>query len=427
MSYTEIFALRFGGRVGWPTPEASGARQDCLAVANPSPSGKNVLYLHIPFCASRCRYCPYYSQVYSPDLMNAYLGALTQEIAMVSKTPYLRSTRFWCVYVGGGTPSLLRPADLERLSALLHHNFHLTADVEMTFEANPSSLSREKIKLLGALGFNRVSLGVQSFQDNVLRKLGCAHSAALAKRAIREVLDQGLILNIDLLFGLIGQTQAEVEGELRQLSADRLPHQVTLFPLRLAKGTPLAEELERRGALDLMSHNRRLLEFDGLVEKHLRDYSFLRAEAPIGYYREDSRPHRYQSVEGRIVGLGAGAGSLLEGAESVNHREVTRYIGQLGANRCPAAHDTYSTPEQARERYILLRILFMNRSLPGFREIVARRFEDYYSEPMGVYFEKVVRELERHGYVELAGGKLVFTERLWNLLAGLDIGTPSIL
>lgn len=429
MSYTDIFALplRFGREGGAPALKPSNARQSCLGCENQHPLGRNVLYFHVPFCASRCRYCPYYFHPRDAELMSAYLEALTGEIAMVCDTPYVKSTRFWCVYFGGGTPSLLRPDDMERLSVLLRRNFNLTADVEMTFEANPSTLTREKVRLLGSLGFNRVSLGVQSFQDSVLRKLRCAHSAALARRAIEWVFEQGLMLNVDLLFGWAGQTQGGLEFELKQLCEGGLPHQVTLFPLRIAKGTPLADELEQRGAFDVTSHNRRLLELDALVEKRLREYSFIRAEAPISYYRKDARPHRYQSVEGRIVGLGAGAGSVLEGAESVNHRDAARYIGDLREKRCPVAHDGYITREQSRERYVLFRILFMNRSLAGFREMVARRFAEYYGEPMGSCYEKVVQDLKRRGYAGLAGGKIVFTERLWNLLAGLEIGTPSIL
>jgi oxygen-independent coproporphyrinogen-3 oxidase len=359
--------------------------------------------------------------------MSAYLEALTKEVTMASQTPYVRSTRFWCVYFGGGTPSLLRPDDLERLTILIQHNFNLTADVEMTFEANPSTLTGEKIKLLRPLGFNRVSLGVQSFHDTVLRKMRCAHSAALARKAIESVLNQGLMLNIDLLFGLAGQTQADLEFELEQLCAGGLPHQVTMFPLRIAKGTPMADEFQQQGDLDVMSHNRRLLGFDALVEKRLAEHSFIRAEAPISYYRKDARPHRYQSVEGRVVGLGAGAGSVLEGAESVNHRDVARYIAELRANRVPVMHDSHFTRAQARERYVLFRILFLNRSLPGFREIVAKRFQDYYDEPMGGYYGKVVQDLKRRTYVELAGERIVFTERFWNMLARLEIGTPSIL
>ena len=429
MSYLDFFALllRFGIN-GIPSAvKPSNARMSCLASENQYPIGKNVLYFHVPFCVSRCRYCPYYSNPYTPAVMSDYLDALTREIAMVAKTPYVSSTRFWCVYFGGGTPSLLRPADLERLSDLVHRNFQLTADVEMTFEANPSTLTEEKIKLLRPLGFNRVSLGVQSFRDSVLRKMQCTHSAAMGRRAIQSVLDQGLMLNVDLLFGLAGQTPADLEFELGQLFEGGTPHQVTMFPLRLAKGTPMVDELQQQGALDVMSHNRRLLEFDALVEKHLRDRSFIRAEAPISYYGADARPHRYQSVEGRIVGLGAGAGSVLEGAESVNHRDVGRYISDLRENRYSVAHDDHFTAEQAHERYVLFRILFMNRSVAGFKEAVAKRFEEYYDEPMGLYYEKVVQDMKRRGYIELVGEKIVLTEQLWKMLAGLEIGTPSIL
>jgi oxygen-independent coproporphyrinogen-3 oxidase len=359
--------------------------------------------------------------------MSAYLEALTKEVALVAETPYLKSTQFWCVYFGGGTPSLLKPDDLERLSVLLHRHFRMAADVEITFEANPATLTEANLARLRPLGFNRVSLGVQSFQDAVLREMRCAHTAVEARRSIRAVLEQGLILNVDLLFGWAGQTQADLEFELEQLCAGSLPHQVTMFPLRLAKGTPLADGPQPLAALDVLSHNRRLLKLDAVVEKHLRKHAFIRSEAPISYYRQDARPHRYQSVEGRIVGLGAGAGSLLEGAESVNHRAVARYISDLQESRYPVVHDGHPTHEQVRERYVLFRILFLNRSLAGLRDIVAQRYEEYYDEPIGGYYEKVVQDLRRRGYADLVGEKIVLTERLWDMLAGLEIGTPSIL
>jgi coproporphyrinogen III oxidase-like Fe-S oxidoreductase len=230
-----------------------------------------------------------------------------------------------------------------------------------------------------------------------------------------------------MLFGLAGQTQAGLELELEQLFAGGHPHQATLFPLRVAKGTPMAEELQQQGGLDVLSHNRRLLELDALVEKHLCGRSYIRAEAPISYYRKNARPHRYQSVAGRILGLGAGAGSILEGAESVNHRDLDRYAGELRADRLPVMHFTHFTREQVRERYVLFRILFMNRSLAGFEENVAKGFEACFDEPMGGYYEKVVQDMKRRGFIEPDGGRIVFTERFWNLLAGLEIGTPSIL
>jgi oxygen-independent coproporphyrinogen-3 oxidase len=429
MSYTDLFALGLRyGLTGLPLNLSPGhARRSSLSSENPHPLRQNVLYLHVPFCASRCRYCPYYSHPHSPSLMRTYVEALARETVMVSETPYARSTRFWCVYFGGGTPSLLPPNDLAQLADLIHRRFNLTADVEITFEANPSTLTGTLLHRLRALGFNRVSLGVQSFQDSVLRTLRCAHSAALARHAMHDVLEQGLMLNVDLLFGLIGQSQADLDFDLAQLCADRHPHQVTLFPLRLASGTPLANDLQRRGALDVMDHHHRLLQFDARVEQYLHAHAYTRAEAPISYYQAHAGPHRYQSLEGRIVGLGAGAGSVLEAAESVNHRDVVRYIRDLGENRFPVAHDVQTTRDQARERHVLFRILFLNRSLAGFRDVVARRFSESYDEPLGDYYERVVQDLRRRGYVEPADDRLVFTERLWTLLGGLEIGTPSIL
>jgi oxygen-independent coproporphyrinogen-3 oxidase len=406
--------------------EPCHARQDCFQRENSHPLRKNMLYVHIPFCASRCRYCPYYTHPYSPGLLEAYWGALVEEATRAAETPYVRSTRFECVYIGGGTPSLLGPGELEKLSLLLHDHFHLTADAEVTLEANPFTLTKEKIALLRCLGFNRVSLGVQSFQDSVLRQMRCAHSAAQAKRVIQSVLEQEVVLNVDLLFGWAGQTQADLKFELEQLCQDGLPHQVTMFPLRMIRGTPLADELERQGTLELVKRNGRLLELDALAEKHLLEHSFLREEAPTMYWRKNTHPHRYHSVQGRILGLGAGAGSVLDGADSLNHPDVTRYVTEVQAGRWPVGHDAPVTEKQARERFVLFRILFTNRSLAGFKDLVQERFEEYFAEPLGSYYDQVVQDMIHHGYVELVGGRIVFTERLWKVLVDLRFGTPSL-
>ncbi len=426
MSYTDFFTLRFATPGNPPPREPCHARQDCFERENSHPLGKNMLYVHIPFCASRCRYCPYYSHPYSPGLLEAYLGALDEEATRAAETPYVGSTSFECVYIGGGTPSLLGPGQLERLSRLLRDRFHLTADAEVTLEANPLTLTEEKIALLRPLGFNRLSLGVQSFQDSVLRQMRCAHSAAQARRVIRSVLEREVVLNVDLVFGWAGQTQADLEFELEQLCRDRLPHQVTLFPLRVIQGTPLAEEMEREGAPESSKRNNGLLELDALAEKRLLEHSFLREEAPTMYWRKGTRPHRYHSVGGRILGLGAGAGSVLDGADSLNHRDVTRYIAEARAGRWPVGYDAPVTEQQARERFVLFRILFTNRSLAGFKDRVRKGFEEYFAEPLGLYYDRVVQDLIHYGYVELAGGRIVFTERLWKLLAGLRFGTPSL-
>jgi hypothetical protein len=111
----------------------------------------------------------------------------------------------------------------------------------------------------------------------------------------------------------------------------------------------------------------------------------------------------------------------------VNHRDAGRYIGDLQAGRFPVANDGHCTPEQARERYVLFGILFLNRSVAGFREVVAKRFEEFYDEPMGSYYDKVLQDMQRRGFAGLDGGRIVLTEQFWNMLGGLEIGTASIL
>lgn len=161
---------------------------------------KSGLYIHVPFCKSKCVYCGFYSTVNQKDV-EKYLSALSEEMAL--RSPTAEDGTFRTVYFGGGTPTLLQPAQLQQTLDNLHTRFHIEPDAEITIEANPEQLTPDYCKALKSLGFNRLSIGIQSFRDEILQFLGRKHTAKEALQAVENAHDAGFDnISIDLIYGV---------------------------------------------------------------------------------------------------------------------------------------------------------------------------------------------------------------------------------
>ena len=194
------------------------------------------LYVHIPFCSSRCSYCDFATGLYQTELAERYVRALIHEI---------RSSRYAgenvdTIYFGGGTPSLLSPAQLERILAALHENFNVAADSEITLEINPGSATPEKLRAFRNLGVNRASFGAQTFDDAELAKLGRSHNSADALRTFADLREVGFAnVSFDLIAGLPGQTLSGWQRNIQQ-ALDLAPEHLSFYLLEVHSGTPLA-------------------------------------------------------------------------------------------------------------------------------------------------------------------------------------------
>jgi len=189
------------------------------------------LYVHVPFCPTLCPYCDFHVLRRHPGSVEAYLERLKEEArALYERCP----TPLKTLYLGGGTPSFLREPELEALFEALP--WSLTEGAEVTLEANPGTLSPARLRLLRELGVNRLSLGVQSFQEGVLRLLGRAHGRKGAFRAVEMSLEAGFRTSIDLILGLPSQ---DVEADLREAAALGVGH-ISAYTLQIEPGTPFA-------------------------------------------------------------------------------------------------------------------------------------------------------------------------------------------
>lgn len=198
------------------------------------------LYLHVPFCASKCRYCDFYSFAGSAAQMDGYVCAMCREIVRVS--PLFTERPVDTVYFGGGTPSLIGGTRLSTLLQAVRTHFHITEDAEITVECNPDSMDTELLETLRHAGVNRLSVGVQSAHDEELRMLGRRHTFAQAKQAILRAKQMGFEnISLDLMYGLPEQTE---QGFLQSVHAllELEPAHLSCYSLKLEPGTPMAEQ-----------------------------------------------------------------------------------------------------------------------------------------------------------------------------------------
>lgn len=204
------------------------------------------IYLHIPFCKRRCLYCDFFSST-SPEWKERYVAALCRELEQ--RQDYLEGAPVHTIYLGGGTPSQLSPAELERIFHHIYKVYPVAEGAEVTLEANPDDLTEAYVSALRALPVNRLSMGVQTFDDERLRFLHRRHTARQAQEAVERLHTAGFDnLSIDLIYGLPGETLSEWEHDIRQALALGASH-LSAYSLTYEEGTPLWQ-LRARGEVE---------------------------------------------------------------------------------------------------------------------------------------------------------------------------------
>lgn len=238
------------------------------------------LYLHIPFCKQRCNYCDFETQAINQDsaVIDTYVNNLIGQIRSYSNQELLGHIK--TVYLGGGTPSYLGNKHLSSLLYALSISLHLTPEVECSLEVNPDSLTLPMVKDLFALGVTRISLGIQSFDDALLRILGRVHNADQARSAIACAQERFENISIDLMCGLPGQTAESFQRDLEEVIAFGVKH-VSVYPLTIEEGT-LFDALYRSGQLSydedlgaqLMDQASEYLTSQGMVHYEVASYAY---------------------------------------------------------------------------------------------------------------------------------------------------------
>jgi oxygen-independent coproporphyrinogen-3 oxidase len=292
------------------------------------------LYIHIPFCLRKCLYCDFPSVAGREELYDSYITALGREFAGWGGV--LSANAVDTVYIGGGTPTALPAALLARLGKILRDRVPIAAVKEFTVEANPGTLTPEKLAVLRESGVNRLSLGVQAFDDEVLAAAGRIHSAAEALAAVAMAADAGITnLSLDLMYGLPGQSLASFRAGLEQAAKLPVSH-LSVYGLKVEEGTPFACR-QAKGELPLPDEDEEEAMYE-LTASFLPTHGFARYE--ISNYAGDGAACRHNLKYWRYrpyLGLGAAAHSFWQGERLANTAAVDDYIRLALAGASPLA------------------------------------------------------------------------------------------
>ncbi len=297
-------------------------------------SKRTALYLHIPFCSYLCTFCHYYKEINSPaQVVSEYVAALMKELRLHAAR--LADHSIASIYFGGGTPGYLEPTQIAELFRFIRENFKLEKDIEVTFEIDPTHATPERLEALVVGGANRLSIGVQSFDDSILKSTNRRYTVAEALAAIARAKDLPFrSVNVDLMFGLIDQTLDHWKKDLSVVE-ELVPSAVTVYYQRFREGTAVHKGLPRQihrysseQELTLMS-----LMMDLLMEQ-------LGYTAPVVDYfvREQANGHKFDfQVWGRpqvfnLVGVGASAYSYNGEYQYSNFKTLEEYVAYMCDN-----------------------------------------------------------------------------------------------
>ncbi len=277
------------------------------------------LYIHVPFCLQKCSYCDFYSLAAGEADYDRYVRLLQQEASLRQSDLPVDT-----IFLGGGTPSVLSPAQVSAVLQGLSRYFAIHPDAEITMEANPGTLTLDKLLGYRAAGVNRLSLGVQSLDESELRLLGRLHSAEAALDAIRLARKAGFEnLSCDVIYGVPGQSMQSWQATLERLTDLELPH-ISLYSLEIHDDTPLGRllqsgqirEADEDLIADMYSLARHLLPERGLWQYEISNFS------KPGW---ESRHNLNYWQNGDYVGLGPAAWSYLNGVRSGNASDLNTY------------------------------------------------------------------------------------------------------
>jgi putative oxygen-independent coproporphyrinogen III oxidase len=301
------------------------------------------LYIHVPFCRGKCLYCDFASGT-DLALVQDWLAALEREMVFYNDF----APRFDTLYLGGGTPSLLTADELANLFESLQKHFVFIPGTEITLEANPDDIAPDILKHYRDLGANRLSLGVQSFDDRELAFLGRRHDAAQALKALALAREAGFAnLGMDLIYGLPGQTQDQWRNNL-EIAVGFAPEHLSCYQLTLEEGTPLArgqaegqfQALPEEMGREFFLATSRFLEDRGYLHYEISNF----ARGVECRSRHNGKYWNHTSY----LGLGPAAHSYREGRRWWNHRSLPEYCRAASIGEAPVAGGEVLTPEQRR-------------------------------------------------------------------------------
>ncbi|MDL2124820.1 MAG: radical SAM family heme chaperone HemW [Deltaproteobacteria bacterium] len=345
------------------------------------------IYIHIPFCIKKCPYCDFYS-ITDQSLKQPFIEALIREMQMVSRPSLVCDT----LYFGGGTPSVFKAKNIERIIENVYRLFNFLHDTEITIEVNPGTVKHEHLTEYKSVGINRINIGVQSFNDEFLNFLGRIHSSNDADLTIRGARKAGFDnIGIDLIYGIPGQTKKMWLSDL-QSAIEFEPEHLSCYMLTYEKGTPLDRE-RRQGKFKPVAGSLLAELFETTME-YLTAHGYVQYEIS-NFAKSASKISRHNFKYWSFspyLGFGPSAHSFIEPRRYWNCRSVKKYIENIKEGRVPIEEKEILSKEQRMMEMVYL----------GLRKTDGIDI-DAIDENLGINFRQIfaekIKQLEEDGYI----------------------------
>lgn len=378
-----------------PKPETVGQENGA------SPAG---LYIHVPFCRSKCPYCDFFS-ITQPEYIPKYIDALIGELKLSRHAVGCVDS----IYFGGGTPSILTPNQIECVMAGLSSCFSISADAEVTLEVNPGTASRNRMADYRSVGINRINIGLQSCADRTLVFLGRVHTAMQGREAYRMARKAGFDnVGLDLIYALPGQSPQQWQVEMAQ-AVHMAPEHLSCYTLTIEPGTPLAVRIAA-GEVTPLDENAAGVLFSLTID-YLNRYGYRQYEisnfARIGSDERVDRRSRHNRKYWNFapyLGFGPAAHSFLGNKRWWNHPSIDDYLADIHAGRRPVAGEEVLT----REQRIIEAVYLGLRQTDG---IDLQGFRSTFEEEFGARFEPRLSRLIDGELIEKAPQRIRLTRR----------------
>lgn len=360
------------------------------------------MYIHIPFCHQICFYCDFNKVFFKDQPVDAYIESIGKELALWKQQGALNEP-LETVFLGGGTPTALTPEQLQRLLDLVHQYVPMAKDVEWSSEANPDELTREKMEVLYKGGVNRLSMGVQTFDQDLLKRLGRTHANEDVLRAVETAREVGFRnISFDLMYGLPGQTMAQWDETLERAFSFGMPHfsaysliiePKTVFYNLMVKGklNTVTEDLEGDMYERLMSE----------MEKHgLHQYEISNFAKP----GHESRHNLLYWDNEEYIGVGAGAHGYVNDVRYSNHGPLKKYMEPLELGERPVLDATHVSIKAQMEEEMFLGL----RKTAGV-DIV--HFEEKFGAPLETVYGEILQKEQAKGNLAVEQGRVKLTHK----------------
>jgi len=353
---------------------------------NKTPLG---IYIHIPFCRSKCQYCDFYSISNKDDgIMDGFLDAICRHIKEAG--PLAPNHVVDTIYFGGGTPSFFGADGLATILTTVRRSFDVASDAEITFEANPDSVQEKDLKRLRAEGFNRVSLGIQCDDDEILRKLGRPHTYEQAKAAYNRLRKAGFSnISIDLMYGLPGQTLSAWKSTLENV-LQLNPEHMSCYGLKVEPGTPLYEYKDYCGIADDDTQADMYLEAVEVLKNHgYRQYEISNFAKRARYSKHNLK----YWTGGEYIGFGPDASSDFAGKRYTIVRSLKSYINGVRTGGSILKELSEIPVRERAGEYLMMRL----RTVGGINR---EEYEKQYLLPFDP-LEAVLEQNKLHGFARI--------------------------